>query len=149
MTQVRIGDSLPDYEIAAASPEKMKTMSALMRDANPIHFDADAVRALGMGSRTINQGPLNQAYVLSMLGRWAGGVERVQAVRLRYRGNVFAGERLRAGGTVSNVRRDGVETVAECDVRLDVLDGDGASAGGVRTVLSGTATVRMGARDHS
>lgn len=140
MSDVRAGDPLPDYEIAAVSAEKMKTMSALMRDANPIHFDPEAVRELGIGERVINQGPLNQAYVITMLARWAGGVERVLGIRLRYRGNVFAGDRLRAGGTVTDVRNEDGATVADCDVRLDVV-GDPASA---TTVLSGTATVRIG-----
>lgn len=135
MTDVRAGDELPPYEVASVSAEKMKTMSALMRDANPIHHDADAVRALGMGEKVINQGPLNQAYVVSMLGFWAGGVDRVRAIRLRYLGNVFAEDRLRAEGTVTAVREEDGVAVADCEVRLNVVGGD--------TVLSGTASVRL------
>lgn len=135
MTDVRAGDELPPYEVASVSAEKMKTMSALMRDANPIHHDAEAVRALGMGEKVINQGPLNQAYVVSMLGDWAGGVDRVRAIRLRYLGNVFAEDRLRAEGTVAAVREENGVAVADCEVRLNVVDGG--------TVLSGTASVRL------
>lgn len=40
------GRQLPEHRIGPVSAEKMKTMSALMRDANPIHFDESAVRAL-------------------------------------------------------------------------------------------------------
>ena len=135
MTAVRAGDELPPYEVDSVSAEKMKTMSALMRDSNPIHYDADTVRALGMGEKVINQGPLNQAYVVSMLGAFAGGVGRVRAIRLRYRGNVFAGDRLRAGGTVTAVREDSGTAVADCEVHLQVVGGE--------TVLSGTATVQL------
>lgn len=135
MTAVRAGDELPPYEVDSVSAEKMKTMSALMRDSNPIHYDPEAVRALGMGEAVINQGPLNQAYVVSMLGAFAGGVDRVRAVRLRYRGNVFAGDRLRAGGAVTAVRENGGHAVADCEVHLRVVGGE--------TVLSGTATVRL------
>ncbi|GAB3289288.1 MaoC family dehydratase [Parasphingorhabdus pacifica] len=135
MTEVRAGDELPPYEVDSVDPEKMKTMSALMQDSNPLHYDADTVRALGMGENVINQGPLNQAYVISMLGAFAGGVDRVRTIRLRYRGNVFAGDRLRAGGTVIEVREEGGTTVADCEVHLRVVSRE--------TVLSGTATVRL------
>lgn len=136
MTAVRAGDEIPSYEVGPVSPEKMRTMSALMSDANPVHFDAAAVRRLGLGDRVINQGPLNQAYVVSMLAEWAGGADRVRSVRLRYRGNVFAGDELRASGAVSDVvDQDGV-VLANCEVHLDVI-GRGA-------VLSGTATVLLG-----
>lgn len=127
-----IGEALPEYEIGPVSAEKMKTMSALMRDANPIHFDPAAVCALGMGDRVVNQGPLNQAYVVTMLARWAGGADRVRAIRLRYLGNVFAGDKLRAGGTVTAVR--GAEV--DCEVWLEVIGG--------AKVISGTATVHKG-----
>lgn len=133
---VRVGDRLPVYEVDSVSAEKMKTMSALMRDANPLHYDPEAVQALGLGKRVVNQGPLNQAYVVSMLGNWAGGGDRVRAIRLRYLGNVFAEERVRAGGTVTAVRTENGTTIADCDVHLDVV-------GGTR-VLSGTARVRIG-----
>lgn len=139
MTAVRAGDELPPHEVGPISAEKMKTMSALMRDANPIHHDPDAVRALGMGEKVINQGPLNQAYVVSMLGTWAGGVDRVRAIRLRYLGNVVADDHLRATGTVTAVREENGSTLADCDVRLDVVGGS--------TVLSGTATVWIGEND--
>lgn len=136
MTAVRAGDEIPSYEVGPVSPEKMRTMSALMSDANPVHFDAAAVRRLGLGDRVINQGPLNQAYVVSMLAAWAGGADRVRSMRLRYRGNVFAGDELRANGAVSDVvDQDGV-VLANCEVHLDVI-GRGA-------VLSGTATVLLG-----
>lgn len=136
MTEVRAGDEIPSYELGPVSAEKMKTMSALMSDANPIHFDAAAVRSLGLGDRVINQGPLNQAYVVSMLAEWAGSADRVRSMRLRYRGNVFAGDELRANGTVSDVVDQGEVVLTECEVHLDVI--------GRGTVLSGTATVSLG-----
>lgn len=130
---VRIGDSLPPRDVPSVDAEKMKTMAALLSDSNPIHWDAEAVRAAGLGDRPVNQGPSNMAYVLDMVSSWAGGYERLRRVRLRFTGNVFAGDHVRASGTVADVRREDGETVTECDVRLDVVGGG--------TVLSGTATV--------
>jgi len=130
---VRIGDELPSRDVRSVDAEKMKTMAALLSDANPIHWDVEAVRATGLGDRPINQGPTNMAYVLDMLSSWAGGHDRLRRVRLRFTGNVFAGDHVRAAGTVTDVRDEDGATVAECEVRLDVVGGG--------TVLSGTASV--------
>lgn len=133
---VTVGARLPEWRVSAVSTEKMKTTAALLADPNPIHWDVEVVRALGMGDRPINQGPLNMAYVLNMLAAWSGGHDRLRRFRVRFRGNVFAGDRLRAGGVVTAVREEAGITVADCDVALDVVGGG--------TVLSGTATVAIG-----
>ncbi|MFB4308187.1 MaoC family dehydratase [Actinomadura sp. GTD37] len=130
---VRIGDELPPRDIPSVDAEKMKTMAALLSDGNPIHWDVEAVRAAGLGDRPVNQGPTNMAYVLDMLASWSGGHDRLRRIRLRFTGNVFAGDHLRAAGTVTDVRDEDGATVADCEVRLDVVGGG--------TVLSGTASV--------
>lgn len=127
------GQQLPERIIESVDPARMKTLSALMRDPNPIHFDPDAVAALGLGGRTINQGPSNIAYVVSMLGAWAGGVDRVVDYRFRFLGNVYAGQRLRAHGVVTEVTREHDATRVRCDLALDVVDGE--------RVLDGTGVV--------
>ena len=136
MSGVRAGDLLPDLAVGPVSAEKMRTMSALMRDPNPIHFDPAAVRELGLGSRVVNQGPLNQAYVVALLARWAGGADRVRELRLRHLGAVFAGNRLRAHGRVVEVSEQEGGPLARCAVGLDVFGG--------RPVLTGTAIVDIG-----
>ena len=69
---LRFGAMLPTVVMPAVSAEKMKTMAALLSDSNPIHFDVDAVRALGMGERPVNQGPTNMAYIMNYLGEVFG-----------------------------------------------------------------------------
>ena len=71
---VSAGDSIPEWVMASVSPERMRTMAAILRDPNPIHWDRDAVDALplGLGRRTINQGPLGLSYMVNMLQAWAG-----------------------------------------------------------------------------
>lgn len=130
---VSVGQLIPARVIDSVDPARMKTLSALMRDPNPIHFDPSAVKALGMGDRTINQGPSNIAYVLTMLADWAGGVERVQRYQFRFLGNVFAGDSLRASGTVTAVEDKPVGRLVHCMLSLDVIGGG--------PVLQGTATV--------
>lgn len=130
---VRVGDALPERVTEAVSREKMKTMAALLADPNPIHFDVDAVRALGMGDRPVNQGPSNLGYVVSMLAAWAGGPQHVRRFRVRFLGNVLGDDRVVARGTVTALRDEGGRRLADCDVELAV--------DGTRPVLTGTATV--------
>ena len=125
-----VGDELPPMVIESVDAEKMKTMAALLGDSNPIHWDVDTVRELGMGDQPVNQGPNNLGYVMNMLGDWAGGAERIQKIRVRFLDNVFAGDRLEAGGTVTIVGDDGT---VECDVWL--------ARDGTHPVLAGTATL--------
>lgn len=130
---VGVGTVIPVWEVDSVDPEKMKIMAALLADPNPIHFDVASVQALGMGDRVVNQGPLNMGYVMNMLTAWTGSAECIRDIRLRFRGNVFAGDRVQARGTVTAVREESGLRLADCDVVLDVV-------GGV-TALTGTATV--------
>jgi acyl dehydratase len=86
-----------------------------------------------MGDRVVNQGPLNMGYVMNMLTAWTGSAECIRDIRLRFRGNVLAGDHVRARGTVTAVRRDSGVRLADCDVVLEVVGGPPA--------LTGTATV--------
>ena len=46
--RVSAGTELPVFEVDEVRAADMKTMAVLLRDPNPIHFDPDAVAALGM-----------------------------------------------------------------------------------------------------
>jgi len=130
---IAVGQEIPERIIDFVDPARMKTLSALMRDPNPIHWDRAAVAELGLGDRTVNQGPSNIAYVISMLGKWAGGIDRVSKYRFRFMGNVFEGDRLRASGAVTEVTDSPAGLRVQCSLTLDVVDG--------ARVLDGTATV--------
>ena len=138
-TSVEVGTELPVYDIPSVSAEKMKTMAALLNDPTPIHFDVETLQALGMGDRPINQGPLNMGYVMNAVTDWAGGPDRLRRLRVRFLGNVLAGHHLRVRATVTAVREEEGQRVADCDVVLEVVDG---GVGG-EAVLSGTATVAL------
>ena len=127
------GQTLAPYLVESVSPEPMKTMAAILDDPNPIHFDVASVRALGLGERPINQGPSNLGYLMEMLVELAGSAERVRRVRVRFLGNVFAGERVECSGIVVSV--DAGEGLAQLEVQ--------ASADG-RPVLAGTAVIALG-----
>ena len=130
---VEVGTELPAYDVPSVSAEKMKTMAALLSDPTPIHWDVATLQALGMGDRPVNQGPLNMGYVMNAVTAWAGGPESLRRLRVRFLGTVLAGQHLRVRGTVSGLREEEGVRLADCDVVLEVVEGD--------PVVSGTATV--------
>lgn len=134
ISQLQIGAQLPEFRVEA-DPERMKTMAALMRDPNPIHWDIKAVRKSGMGDRLVNQGPIGIGYVVSMLTDWIGDTGRLRHIKLRCIGIVFEREKVCATGAITGVRNSGVETIVDCSVWLARADGSRA--------LDGVATVAL------
>lgn len=132
VSTVEIGTQIPELELVV-DPEKMKVMAALLADPNPIHFDKQALAALGMDERPVNQGPLNMGYLQTMLARWAGGRDRLLTFRVRFQGNVLAGDTVRARGVVTAINATERGRVATCDISLEVVGG--------AVALSGTADV--------
>ncbi|GLR68406.1 hypothetical protein GCM10010909_30870 [Acidocella aquatica] len=123
-----VGQELPAFIIESVSAEAMKKWAVFLRDPNPIHLDVEVVKAKGLGSRVINQGPANVAYVMNMLlAAFPGG--RIEAMESKFVDNVYAGDQLQAGGIVTGVADGRVN----CDVWL--------RADGQRLVISGTAAI--------
>jgi acyl dehydratase len=99
-----------------------------MRDPAPLHWDDEEVRRAGLGDRAFNPGIINAAYVVQMVGSWAGGYERVRKVSIRFDGRLFAGDRAVVTGEVE----DGVASV-----RLERETPDGREP-----VITGEVSVR-------
>lgn len=133
---VREGGLLPELHVGPVEAEKMKTMAMVLRDPNPIHWDVGLVKELGLGTAPVNQGPVNMAYVMNAIVAWTGDATALRSLRIRFLGNVFAGDRLVVGGRVTALRSEADAQVADCDVWLDRIDG--------QRVLSGAATVVSG-----
>jgi acyl dehydratase len=131
-----VGGSLPVLVLDEVRESDIFLTALLLRDPNPIHWDLDAVRAAGLGDRYVNQGGATMAIVMNMLQRWADGDRAaIRRVSCRFRGNVFAGDRLEVSGVVTGVTAEGGH--ADVDVEVEV------AAGGRPRVLVGTATVRL------
>lgn len=80
--------------VRSVDPAAMKLVAALMDDPNPIHWDEQAVMALGLGNRPVNQGPVTVSYLLDLAAQVAGGASRVAHFKARFLDNLFAGERV-------------------------------------------------------
>ena len=113
-----VGFEFPPYVVGTVDAEKMKTMAALLQDPNPIHWDVDAVNSLGLGSRPINQGPNNMAYVANALIAWSGGISNFRGLKVRFLDNVYAGDHLTVIGSVTDVDHVDDGDLATCEVQL-------------------------------
>ena len=125
-----VGTELPPLVIESVDAEKMKIMAAILRDPNPIHFDAERVRELGLGDEVVNQGPSNLSYLLNMVTKWSGGVPTLRSAAVRFLGNVFAGDRVECAGRVTAV--DEATGLVTLEVEAHVGD---------RPVLQGSVVV--------
>jgi acyl dehydratase len=119
---VEVGQEIPAFVMERVTPERMKTVAAILRDPTPIHWDRDATRALGLDGKLLNQSPINLGYVINMLLAWAGP-RAIRRIRTEFPQPVFDGERVTAAGVVRAIERDGDATIAECEVWLDKEDG--------------------------
>ena len=131
---VSAGQRLPDLSFRV-DVGPMKVFSVLMADPNPIHFDPEFVRGLGLGDRPVNQGTITMSYAVSAVIAWAGGVDRLVNFKCRFLGNVVEGDDVTAGGEVIAVTAADADRTVEVDVWLE-------RAGGQR-VVEGSATVRI------
>ncbi len=132
----KIGDSIPQWIMASVSAERMRTMAAILRDPNPLHWDRDAVDklSLGLGKRTINQGPLGLSYLVNMLHEWMGP-ECIKRLYITFPQVVLDEDRVIANGTIATLREEHGEQLADCDIWLE------HSERGV--LLEGRATIQL------
>ena len=140
ISDISVGSEFPHFDIGIVDAEKMKTMAILIQDPNPIHWDVEAVRRLGLGDKPINQGPSNMAYVVNALVSWVGGIEKFRNLKVRFLGNVYAGDRLTVVGSVTDIDEVKGDTLATCDVQLvrgNIGDEDVVMAGQASVILSG------------
>lgn len=132
MSNVKPGDEIPAWEMPSVERTRMRTMAAILRDPNPVHWDPKLVASLplGIGERTINQGPLGLSYMVNMLHAWAGP-ECVKRIFMTFPHTVLSEDKVTAKGVVTEVGADG-------DVICDIwLERDG------QRLLDGHATVRF------
>ena len=116
----QVGDAIPEWVMESVSAERMRTMAAILRNPNPLHWDREAVAALPLelGHRTINQGPLGVSYLVNMLHAWAGP-GCIRRIVMRFPQVVLDGERVVARGEVTALEGDGPQCTAICTIRLE------------------------------
>jgi len=114
----------------------MREWCDILGDDNPIHIDPAAAQALGFGPRTVNPGPANLAYLLTVLEDAAPGMTPA-SLDAAFLGNVLSGDTAAA-----TVNLDGHTA------RLDLAVAEDDNAPG-RTVLMAEVELRMRDDDRS
>jgi acyl dehydratase len=137
----QLGSEIPEWVMEEVSAERMRTMAALLRDPNPLHWDRKAVAALPfkLGERTINQGPLGLGYMVNMLQDWAGA-GCIQRLTMTFPQVVLDGERVVARGRITGLREDRGRQLADCDIWLEHAE-RGVLLAGSATVCRADASV--------
>ena len=131
--KVSVGDQIPDWVMESVSAARMRTMAAILRDPNPVHWDARVVERIGFGRHTINQGPLGLSYMINMLHAWTGP-RSIRRIFMRFPLVVLDGDRIVARGRVTAIREDNRERLADCDIWLH-RDGSEPPLAGSATVV--------------
>ncbi len=132
--KVAAGDQIPDWIMESVSPARMRTMAAILRDPNPVHWDPSVVEELGYGKHTINQGPLGLSYMVNMLHAWTGPTS-IRRIVMRFPMAVLDGDHITAKGEVTGLREDNGERLADLRIWLE--------RPGTKPPLEGTATVAL------
>lgn len=112
---IAVGGALPELTLQVRA-DPMATMARLLRDPNPIHLDTDAVKAMGMGDKVVNQGPANLAYIMNMLAA-AFPDWRIATINSAYLASVFDGDEVIAGGEV--IRSEPDEIVCSAWLQIE------------------------------
>ncbi len=133
--QVKVGDEIPQWEMKEVSAQRMCTMAAVLRDPNPLHWDREVVNnTLGIGERTINQGPLGLSYMINMIHKWSGE-NSIRKIKMGFpMPLVLDGDHVIAKGVVTAVTQDEQGQLAQCDIWLEK---EGAR------LLDGTTTILL------
>jgi acyl dehydratase len=142
ITGYRIGDSIPEWVMESVSAERMRTMAAVLRDPNPLHWDREAVASLpaadtlppNLGKRTINQGPLGLSYMVNMLHAWMGP-DCIKRFYMTFPKVVLDEDRVIARGSITALREDQGVQLADCDIWLEHAERG--------KLLEGKATVQL------
>ncbi len=137
-TSPAVGDAIEPFVVDVVDPGPMKTMAMLLRDPNPIHWDTDVTRELGLGDRPVNQGPINMSFAIEAAARAAGGYERIRNFKARFKDNVFGGERFECTGVYVAVDGDAGQG-AEEGTRTATIELRATASG--REVLEAEAVV--------
>lgn len=129
---VKVGDTLEPLR-RTVPQEQIDSYAEASGDHNPIHVDAEFARSVGLPG-AIAHGLLEMGILAEALARWAGGVDRVRSLEVRFSKPLVAGDTITCTGTVTAV--DETEALATLEV-------EAASDSGERVLTNGRAVIRL------
>jgi acyl dehydratase len=116
-----VGSSLKDWEFLV-SQESMDTWAKILDDPNPIHLDVNSVKSLGLGDKTINQGPANIAYIMNMLEQ---NFPNSQIIKMNNKmtNSILEGELVNVSGQILNIKDKESQLIISCTLNLTAEGG--------------------------
>jgi acyl dehydratase len=112
------GSNLKDWAFLVPQ-ESMNTWAVILDDPNPIHLDANAAKQVGLGDKTINQGPANIAYILNMIEENFPN-SRILKMNNKMTDSVLEGDLVTVSGQISEIKAEGDQFIASCSIQLTV-----------------------------
>ena len=112
------GSNLKDWAFLVPQ-ESMYTWAVILDDPNPIHLDANAAKQVGLGDKTINQGPANIAYILNMIEENFPN-SRILKMNNKMTDSVLEGDLVTVSGQISEIKAEGDQFIASCSIKLTV-----------------------------
>jgi acyl dehydratase len=116
-----VGSSLKNWEFLV-SQESMDTWAKILDDPNPIHLDVNSVKSLGLGDKTINQGPANIAYIMNMLEQ---NFPNSQIIKMNNKmtNSILEGELVNVSGQILNIKEKKSQLIISCTLKLTAEGG--------------------------
>ena len=110
--------TMAPFSFPPVGADTMRLVAALMDDPNPIHLDASAAAAAGLGDRTVVQGPVTFGYLLEFAARSIGGLDGIRHASIRFLGNVFDGDRLTCCGSIDHAASPDARIALHCEANV-------------------------------
>ena len=100
----------------------MDTWAKILDDPNPIHLDVNSVKSLGLGDKTINQGPANIAYIMNMLEK---NFPNSQIIKMNNKmtNSILEGELVNVSGQILNIKEKKSQLIISCTLKLTAEGG--------------------------
>lgn len=103
--------------------ENLNAWSKILNDPNPIHFDSETVKKIGLGDKCINQGPANITYIINAIF-YNFPKSRILSIKNRLNGNVFADDIVSISGKITKVLNKDESILISLLLKLSTQEND-------------------------
>jgi acyl dehydratase len=117
-----VGMALPTAKFGPMDRFDYIPIALILRDTNPLHLDRVYAQERGLPD-TVQQGPLNQAYLYQFFTNWLHQPWDLVSTDIRFSANVFPDDYLYCGGEIEALEPGEVHDVVHCRVWQKNEDG--------------------------
>ena len=110
-----VGMALPTAKFGPMDRFDYIPIALILRDTNPLHLDRVYAQERGLPD-TVQQGPLNQAYLYQFFTNWLHQPWDLVSTDIRFSANVFPDDYLYCGGEIEALEPGEVHDVVHCRV---------------------------------